>query len=283
MAAQLTKFGWLAFGALTAATGACSDDTAPAMPATSTCEPFEAHSEPGALMTVLAAGRGMSGVIYVVDGSDGDLRAFIGTETMLTRLHVIGGSGSDDGSIERYTLTIDEQPSYTLIVEKSATETRIARTLDVELRDPAIDNLAPGDELTLIDPATLDDAEVVDVTAGIAIDYLARLPNDDLILIIVPTDEDGIDYEAFRVFFGRAGSLIEQPLIEVTRARDGGSTHVVFELDGSTADAFFPVDLSGMNPMPATLDHDSELVELERIEPSGYTELLQEARFECLE
>lgn len=274
---------WLACGVLSATLAACSDATSSGTVMREACDPFELESHPGSLAMVLAAGHDMSGVIFVVDETeDGDVRAFVGSETRLSRLPVSGGSGSNTGDFERITVLVEAQPrSYQLIVERSATETRIARSLDLTQRDPSIDGLPASDELTVVDPESLEDAQIIDAMNAPLIEYLARLPSDELLLVTSVRNPD-VDYDSFRVFVGTDESLVEHEVTEVTRARDGGSTHVVFTLDGSTADAFFPVDLTGENPQPATLEHGGDTVEIERLDPALYAAELPDADFECL-
>ena len=73
--------------------------------------------------------------------------------------------------------------------------------------------------------------------------------------------------------------LAERQVLDVTRLRDGGTTTLVFELDGTEASALFPASLDGMPDAP-TLTVGHVVLTLTEVESEGELERL---RFECLQ
>jgi hypothetical protein len=77
--------------------------------------------------------------------------------------------------------------------------------------------------------------------------------------------------------------LIERAIESIERARDGGSTHVFFDLDGQRADAFFPVMVTPDDfiPLDPTLEVGGETTQLAQVEPTPAE--LDAFSFECLD
>lgn len=278
--------------ALCIVTNACGDDSPDgegASPdggsAPSACDPLNEQAEPIELARVLGAGRDRSGVVYVVDEpARSDLRAFSSDAMTLVRSRVdtivLPGTG-----VERYALTIAALPNpYTLIVEREGDESRIARTLVRGREDTPISELSSSELLENVDVATLDDYELRDFPFDIVIEYLARAPSGELLVVLRPTGDLGADFSTFRLFYGPEAALIERDVLLVQRQRDGGSTNLIFVLDGQRADAFFAVVSDGgtFRPGEATLDVDGDVVTLERLDPAADADLLGPASFECL-
>lgn len=265
---------------------ACSDGgRGEPEPAEGDCDPFSHElGEPTELGVVLAAGRDSAGAVYVVDEIRGgaERRAFSGSETILTQNVAREGFGMNDGTLETFGLTVDVLPRpYLLIVEIEGDELRIARTFNTDVRATGIADLSPSELLEVIEPEALEDAEVRGVPGRGQTQYFARAPNGELLVVTGRPDSSDY-YESFRVFYGKPDALLERELISVTHAGDGGSTHILFELDGEQADAFFPVDLNGAEPLPVlSVEQDDDVVPLERLYGAA-TELLETAHFQCL-
>ena len=71
-------------------------------------------------------------------------------------------------------------------------------------------------------------------------------------------------------------------MYNVSRARDGGSTHIEFDLDSRHPDVFFPHRLDGMGGVidePVTLDDGTATIELTLDETQDG---LPDASFRCL-
>ena len=73
--------------------------------------------------------------------------------------------------------------------------------------------------------------------------------------------------------------LAERQVLDVTRLRDGGTTTLVFELDGTEASALFPASLDGTPDAP-TLTVGDVVLTLTEVESEAELETL---RFECLQ
>jgi hypothetical protein len=272
---------------LTALLLACSDsEQSSPEDAENNCDPLSFETgAPIELATVLAAGRDSAGAVYVVDETDEgmELRAFSGSEMILTQNMVSGSFGMNGGNFESFGVTVDVLPrSYLLLVEIEGDEVRMGRTFNTDGRLPAIADLSPSELLEIIDPEALEGAEVRGAAGEVEIEYYASAPSGELFLVIKPPNSEG--YDDFRLFYGQQDALRERELISVTRARDGGSTHLIFELDGREADAFFPVDIESGQVLPGELsvEQDEEVVPLERFRSLADAERLESANFQCL-
>ena len=263
---------------------ACSDGEH-AEPTASPCDPFATSAEPIELGMVLAAGRDSGGAIYVVDEdpSSGELRAYSGTETTLTRSRVSGTAQMSSTDLRRSILSIDTLPRpYTLIVEQSADGTRMARTFMTD-RALEIDNVSESDVLELLEVDELADVELRNLPGEVQVEYFARLRSDELLLVTsVPDSTDY--YGSFRLFYGAPAAGLEREILAMRRGRDGGSTTLEFELDGTRVTASFPVEFDGMQFMPGawTLQLADETIPLEQLSIEADADLLEGAHFECL-
>jgi hypothetical protein len=253
--------------------------------AESNCEPLDA--EMSALIelgTVLAAGRDSAGAVYVVDETGLELRAFSGSEMTLTQSVVGGTSESNEVGLQRYAVSVEVSPrSYTLIVELEGDATRMARTFDTETRSLAIANLSPSEVLEIINPEALEDAVVHSAPSEVQVEYFARLPSDELLLVTSLPDSADY-YESFRLFYGEPATFSEREILSMRRGRDGGSTTLEFELDGTPVTLSFPVEFDGMQFMPGawTFQLPDETIPLEQLSIEGDADLLESAQFECL-
>jgi hypothetical protein len=75
--------------------------------------------------------------------------------------------------------------------------------------------------------------------------------------LVVLRPEHDWNYENFRLFLGPSNNLEERQVTNATRALDGGSTWIMFQLSGHEATAFFPHRLLGPDTIqaePATLE-----------------------------
>jgi hypothetical protein len=115
----------------------------------------------------------------------------------------------------------------------------------------------------------------------VEIEYLARTEQDELLLVVRPAED--WSYDDFRLFLGPLEHMRERDVQQVRRQRDGGTTNILFELGGKTADAFFPVQFvdGRFEPGPATLTVDGEAAPLTRLDPGEQRDLLERAEFFC--
>jgi hypothetical protein len=202
--------------------------------------------------------------------------------TTLVRQRVLGsGSDTTEAGLERLSLNVESAPKYRLLVEVAADGAkRMART-EGEGKELDIDALSAAERLEMLDPDAIDGYALRNLPGEIRIEYLARTEDGKLLVVLVPVDD--FTYEKFRLFYGAADELEERKLDNVSRAKSG-STHVMFDLDGAAADAFFPVEFVGgaVHPLPATLVIGGDTTDLERLDPDADAELLDDAAFTCI-
>jgi hypothetical protein len=188
------------------------------------------------------------------------------------------GSGGDD---EWHALSVESDAmGYSLIVEVDDDVVRMARTTRDDARMLRVADAEPDEVLEVVDPELLDELTPRALPTDVVIEYFARTPEGELLLVVHPDSDEAV-YEDFRLFYGDEAELVERELMSVTRARDGGSTHLIFDLNGELADAFFPVLLGSDEPPQATLETGGETVPLERL-PDEAVASLTDATFSCL-
>jgi hypothetical protein len=208
----------------------CGADTT----ATTACDPLLARESPAALAAVVAAGRHADGTLYVID-RDGEYRAFVSEAGTLFRRRVAGsGSGS------AFVVVSITESNPQLMIKAELDGPQVIRMGVVrgplEGRDFTIGE--KGDVLDVLATDSVKGLPVRGLDGGVYVEYNAMLPSGEHLVVIRPTDD--WDYDDFRVFFGRATAVAERSVGSVTRQRDGGTTDVVFELDGANVSAHFP-------------------------------------------
>jgi hypothetical protein len=209
------------------------------------CQPFGALPEPIMLSNVLAIGRDMNDVIYVLDEPDGEEpRAFRSSADRLVRQHVSGTSTGTDVGIKTYHVHIEAEPAYALYLEISD---------DVGVRfvrqDGPVERVMPGEEpegevLEVLDEVALDDLTLENFPPDVYVEYLGNLEDGRRVLVTRP--EEDWDYEDFRVFLGTKDAMVEHAVESVVRQRDGGTTTIVILLDGESATLHFAIEMVGM-------------------------------------
>ena len=248
------------------------------------CDPLAAEIVPLELGTIVGVGRDADGKLYVVDrtASSDELRVLESEGDYLFLRRVAGTGSIHTGGSEVHILTVESQAvGYSLIVQLDGGEVRMARTMQPDPRLMSVDEAAPEEVLEIVGAEALDALTPRDYVTEVQFEYVARTPSDELLVVVSGGSDVDDYYGSFRLFFGAEGELMERELSDVVRGRDGGSTHLLFDLDGEAADAFFPVMLGAMGaiPQPATLEVDGRTVPLERIDHLG---ALADARFSCL-
>jgi hypothetical protein len=114
-----------------------------------------------------------------------------------------------------------------------------------------------------------------DPGGGMTLEYVAKLEDERLLVVIRPSED--WDYDDFRLFLGSQERLEERSVYEVTRHKDGGTTTVEFDFDGTRTEAFFPAPSSTADTAHLTRAGErSELTQLEAV-----TESLGDAEFMC--
>jgi hypothetical protein len=107
----------------------------------------------------------------------------------------------------------------------------------------------------------------------LAVEYFGRLEDDRRVLVVRP-DQDW-DYEDFRVFLGPPERVLEHPVANVARAKDGGSTTIALTIDGDPATLDFPIVSTdaGFEPGPAMLEQRNDRFAIELVRDPKPSEL----------
>jgi len=248
-----------------------------------TCAPLEAKAQPIKLTALLGLGEDEDGTRYVADEGDARSsgpRVFVSAGDALYRKRVTGSgsSGGGDSGDADYTLAFEDgSVTRRLVIEVRADEvTGMALANDAEDGKAFLSDLgADAQTLKVLDAKAIASLELHNLPGDVVIEYLAHTDEDETLLVTRPAED--WSYEDFRVFHGADHTLVERKVSMVTRGRDGGSTTIVFDVEGETYSAHFPVvsgDM-GFEPGPATLETGSDVLSLTRdptaTAPSGFT------------
>ena len=95
-----------------------------------------------------------------------------------------------------------------------------------------------GDVLTVMTAEEIAGMPVFDLPDGLIVEYSAHLPDGQALMVTRPGHDWA--YEDFRLFLGTNVQMVERSVLSVDRAKDGGTTTIVFTLDGARATAYFP-------------------------------------------
>ena len=233
------------------------------------CDPLLAEEQPITLSDIPAVGEAEDGTLFVVDSTDeAELRVFVSNGNELRRVRVLRGGESGSPGVEEYVFTFEAPGggSWTLAIEIRDGETRMAVVTDGEFEGRSFDEvIAAGNELTVRDKSALSGLELQNLPGEIEVEYMARTEDGDQLVVTRPRDD--WSYEDFRLFYGEGTTLTERAVSNVLRARDGGTTWITFELDGSEAEALFPASLTEPAETP-TLTVEESTVELTLLDPN---------------
>lgn len=209
----------------------------------SACAPLASQSERVTLGEVLGAGQSAEGIVYVVDRVEQSQRVLIaeGQELVLQQVAGTGESNDETGSLLSFALTGREPPLFVELWQ-GRDGTRRMGVLEGELprgaKEFAIGEA--GEELTLVSEAELSGYSLRAETLTPVVEYAARVAGERFLIVLRPEHLE--TYEQFRVFYGSLDYLAERRVDDVSRALDGGSTFIDFEVDGETAQASFPIE-----------------------------------------
>jgi hypothetical protein len=233
------------------------------------CNPFSGYEKPITLGTVLGAGRSAAGDIYVADHVDTGDRLFKSHDTRLIRQR-LAGTGGGSGV---YVFTVTEaEPPYELQIETGPSGPAAMGLLTSTIDGKAFEIGQTGETLELVSASALASFTLQNFPPEVFLEYNAKTADDRFLVVVRPKDE--WTYEDFRVFFGPTGAVAQRRVASVSRARDGGSTTISFEVAGTAATASFPVTFNGQTfePGPATLTVGSDSQSLTRL-PTDTTPL----------
>jgi hypothetical protein len=224
-------------------------------PKTSACEPLAAVEEPVELGTVLGIGEAAGGTVYLMDEVTPDVRVFVSDGGELRRAPVSGGGRIHEGGAVTNLASFEYGESLlTMGVESTESATRAAVGPGGERSFEAL--LANGEELTILPESVLDDYSLRNLPGDVEVEYVAAVATGERLVVIRPSYD--WTYDDFRLFVGEPEPLVERQVLGVTRARDGGSTWIRFDLHGEAADISFPVTA----PASLTTKNGTSSVEL---------------------
>lgn len=247
------------------------------------CDPLGAAPAPIALGEAIAIGRASDGTLYLIERPDesSEYRAFESSGSSLVR-HVVAGTGEghDADGTDHYNILVDSAADgFTLIAEVSRDRRRmlvapgwLAKQLDIDA--------AQGEELEIVGKEALEPLTLHNLPGDVHIEYSAALPDGERLVVVRP--EYDASYEQFRLFLGPRERMEEREVFAVNRSKDGGSTHIEFQLGARRADVFFPHRFDGMGGVvdePVTLDDGGTTLELALDRPPAAPE---GASYRCL-
>jgi hypothetical protein len=238
------------------------------------CDPFAARPLPIALGTVIASGQSSTGIIYAVDQVDSSLRVFVSDASGALVRQRIAGSGSGP---DFYVFDVsDHNPAFVLQIDIPASGPMRMGVFQGTLKDRKTIVIGQdGEELTVLPAGSVAAMPLRNLPGDVVVEYAAGLADGDVMVVTRPLDD--WSYTDFRLFLGPMGAVAERKVNNVSRARDGGSTTITFDLDGTSAVASFPVVFAdaGFAPGPATLTAGGTTTSLTRqgAQPAGATYL----------
>jgi hypothetical protein len=220
------------------------------------CDPLAAAGEgPIALATLVGAGSHADGTVYLIDRDGSVDRVFVGSGAEVWRKRVSGaGEFPIPGGTAVTVSVIETDPQFRLKVERLAAGGGRMAVLrgTTNVRDFVIGE--QGDLLTPMPVAGVQALKLHDLAGEVFVEYVAELPDGRRMVVVRPQDDWG--YEDFRLFLGPPDRVEERKVDSVTRRRDGGTTTIHFQLEGTSAEAFFPTALNVDEP--ATLKYGGQ-------------------------
>jgi hypothetical protein len=189
----------------------CSDD---APRAVGSCDPLQAMPQPIQLGTVVAAGSGPDGTIYVVTRDGSDTRAFVSQGDTLVRRRVLGeGFGGELGEISDDSVSFeDAQPSRLVFQSEGDYAVRMALVHDAART--FYDDAAGKIELTVLPESALRDKPLRNLPGDIVLNY-AAITGDGQQLIVTRPEDDATNAD-YRLYLGRSNALQQIPISSAT-------------------------------------------------------------------
>lgn len=223
--------------ALGLASAGCQGPYVPPPPpqGTRACDPLAvAPPPPVTLATIIAAGRGEDGAVYVVDttsvpgsGLAGERRAFVGTGNALERKTIAVASETEAD----LTLSLNTAADFQIKVEHTGYAGPVTRMgiFRGGLSAAATFNLdLEGEVLTLMAASELSSFTITSI-AGVEIMYAGTASDGRRLVVTQPTVDFTLD--KLRVFYGTPDRMIERTLAE-NGAIVTSFTSLIFDVDG---------------------------------------------------
>lgn len=254
---------------------------------TGACDPLAARMTEVEIEDLLAIGRAEDGTIVVVDRPDDDpaqLRLFMSDGALLVPQRVGStGTGSSADGAQSWSLAVSQaDPPIRVLVQRSDGELRMKlyRAADALAHKGFDFAVAPGETLEILDEEAISTLAIRRLSAAVTIEYFARAGADRL--VVIRPDAQELVVEDVRLFFGPPHAVYEREISALIRYRDGGSTQIDFDFNGSDARVFFPSTLRPTMAEPVTLEVAGETRSIVRVLPAEDPELAN-LRFRCLQ
>jgi hypothetical protein len=258
--------------------GALSEAGVSQLPA---CDPLAPVPKPITLGTVLAVGKSTTGTIYAVDQVDGSSqRVFVSDASGTLVRQRVTGSGSGSGPTFYVFDVADPAQPFVLQIDMPEGGSVRMGVLQGTLTDRKTMVIGQdGEELTVLASTTIASMPLRNLPGDVFVEYVATLTDGQVMLVTRPVDD--WTYSDFRLFLGPPNTVAERTVDSVTRLKDGGTTTIVFQLDGTQASAYFPFVRAdaGVVRAPATLTVAGVTSSLTRqtTPPSGTSYICQAA------
>jgi hypothetical protein len=236
---------WSPALALAAALTSCdAKDEDPAQ----TCDPFDALAQPIELRTILGIGRDANGTIYLADREDGeDDHVFVSAGGELVRKRITGQGGGGDATGMHDLFTLETLPVVSLQISVP-TDAPLRMGIVVGEAEGFFEIGQEGEELEVLAADAIAEMPLRNLPGEVELEYAAETEDGQQLVVTRPADD--WDYADFRLFFGPDDAVDEHVVHDVGRELDGGTTTIEFDLDGTTATAYFP---SPYHDLPWTL------------------------------
>lgn len=249
---------------------------------TRACEPLSAGMSEVKLEDILAVGRAEDGTIVVVDRADEEARLFMSDGDSLVLQPVAGtGTGSSADGAQSWSLGVSEaDPPVRVLVQRRGGELRMKlyRAADALAHKGFDFEATPGEALEVLDEGAISSLTIRQRPGEVIVEYFARAEADRL--VVIRPNAQALVVEDVRLFFGPKGALHERGISAFMRYRDGGSTQIDFDVDGSAARVFFPSPLQTTGSV--TFEVAGKPRPIERVLPADDPELTN-LRFQCVE
>ena len=163
---------------------------------------------------------------------------FVSEEQVLQRYRVDGSGESTVGDASSISLTVRDLDLLLQIDVDAEGAVRMGVLIGADTQREILEIGEEGEELEVLDEKDIEDIPLRNLPGDVFVEYWAKAEDGRFVLVTRP-DTDW-DYEDFRLFLGPKDHIAERKVTSVVRQRDGGTTTIEFEADGSAV-AYFPV------------------------------------------
>ena len=237
----------------------------PLYPEPTECDPFVMPQPRPHIQPPVVVARTGAGQVYVVDRLDNGFgrpdvedslvpRVFVEEEGVLVR---VTGSTGDSESTSTHLFDAfgsAEEGILGMIRVERAPDRAYPRNIvphetAVVLFDGPTEGETPaqkfegGTRIEVLSECEVAEHEVVGLPQSRRTEYAAEDELGNVILVAVPVVD--WDVESAFLFYGPPDAVLQRPVLSFGRERDGGTTHIRFELDGQESTLHFWVGSNG--------------------------------------